>query len=225
LQILAFILAFADCIAAEKKEVITSDDIAGHYAGVLKFQTQILNFELKIENRNGKYTAFFRSPDQTPQRFPAENLEIKNKRISFSNEALGLSFKGTAKDNFSEISGTFKQGTSVPLKLQRVEEEKEIPDYENKYSGVLKFSKQTLRFELFLAEEGDDFLAYAISPDQNSEKIVIKDFKISKTNQVTFSIPFLKIKFQGKVDDARKEIKGTFTQFAEKVPLTLLKEE
>ncbi len=96
-----------------------NEKIPGQWAGTLTAGPSKLRiiFEF-IKDESGNLTAKMQSPDQSENWIPVSKIELNANNIHMEVGAIGGAYDGNFRDDFSELSGVWKQaGQSFPLKL------------------------------------------------------------------------------------------------------------
>jgi hypothetical protein len=229
-RIILYFLVFAALMAPlelEAKDSAVDSAFAGRFEGTLNVPGNPLRFAVEIRVENGEYVLIARSPDQGNAPMPVSDFSIKSGKLEFKIPNLNISYQGKFDGKKDKISGTFFQGVRIPLTMERkaVEAKKEniITDiFTGRYEGVLNFQSQRLRFVLELSKEGEVCKAVAFSPDQSDAPIPINEFYFA-SDKCRFAIEKLGIIFEGSANNDATEIKGRFTQFGQRLQLTLKK--
>jgi non-heme chloroperoxidase len=101
--------------------LIRAQDLVGDWQGTLVFGQVKLRTILKVSaGPDKKLTAEFYSIDQTTDPLPVDSISQEGKNVKFALSMIHGSFAGTMSAESDSIEGTWTQGGSNPLKLERV---------------------------------------------------------------------------------------------------------
>lgn len=96
--------------------------IEGIWMGTLDINGVKLRLVLKVsKGPDGKLWGKLDSLDQDAKDLPIDTLDYEAGRLRFEMKALGASFEGAMSKDAAEISGTFRQGGSLPLVFKRTD--------------------------------------------------------------------------------------------------------
>ena len=99
---------------------LRAQELVGDWQGTLVFTGGKLRTILKVSaNADKKLTAEFYSIDQTSDPIPVDTISQEGKSVKFTLPAINGSFVGTLSADSNSIDGTWTQGKSNPLKLER----------------------------------------------------------------------------------------------------------
>ena len=97
-----------------------AQELVGDWQGTLVFGQTKLRTILKVSaGANQKLTAEFYSIDQTTDPIPVDPISLEGKSVKFTVPMVHGSFAGTLSADSNSIDGTWTQGSSNPLKLER----------------------------------------------------------------------------------------------------------
>jgi hypothetical protein len=108
--------------AVQKTQANTGDVqvLEGVWEGVLDAHDQHLHVRFNFtKNGDGSITATFDSIDQGVNGLPVASISRTADIVKLDIKAVGCSYEGTLSKDASAITGTFTQGDSIPLNLQR----------------------------------------------------------------------------------------------------------
>ena len=95
---------------------------------------------------------------------------------------------------------------------------------QGKWPGILDVQGQKLTVIFNIEKNGETYSATMDSPDQGALGIPVENVKF-ENNILSLEAPALKMDYTGTVNNNFTEIKGTFTQSGNKIPLNLTKKE
>lgn len=147
-----------------------SQDVNGRWEGKLKVQGTELTIVFNVSKDDAGYSATMDSPDQGATGIQTENVKFENNTFSLEASVLKMNYSGNLSDDFTNMTGIFKQGSvELPLDLKKKDEDKkntrpqtptepfaykvEEVKYENKKAGII------LSGTLTLPESGTNFPA------------------------------------------------------------------
>jgi pimeloyl-ACP methyl ester carboxylesterase len=183
------------------------------YYGELDAGTRLFRFAIRSDIGVGDKppAATLLSLDEGNGIFPVTAFTLDSGKLSFQLKSTGASYEGVASDNANEFRGTWKQrGSSLPLNWRRVDAiPRDTPD--EVWQGSLNTGLQKLELQLRGYSHADGKPRFYL--DSLSQKV--GGFKVDVVQQETslqFSVAALRAKFDGKLNDARDEAKGKWSQ-------------
>ena len=212
-------------------------DIQGAWEGIIGTQMGAkLRVVLKVSKANNAYQATLDSVDQRAADIPVSQIVYAAPAFDFEVGAVTGTFKGKLIPGNEEISGTWKQPQlTVPLLLKRTTTPSTIPDLltERDYTpragsdlqGYWKGATQIGQTELpvvfkFSEPSAGQFVAELDSPNQGANNLVV--------SAVTYRKPTVRVEigavggvFAGELAADGKEIKGSWSQAGQTLPLTI----
>ena len=94
-----------------------AEDAAGDWAGVLMGQLHVI---IHLEKgSDGKWSGTLQSPDQGPTKIPVGEVDATPDHLKFTVPAIHGAYDGTWDAAKQEWTGTWSQGTALPLTLHR----------------------------------------------------------------------------------------------------------
>ncbi|MCB0557091.1 MAG: CocE/NonD family hydrolase [Phaeodactylibacter sp.] len=100
--------------------LLLAQDITGEWQGILDIPGSPLRLVLHVESANDGYVATLDSPDQGAFGLEVPQFRFDPPQVFFADPKLGLQYNGQANGDFTEIRGTFTQGSlNLPLLLGR----------------------------------------------------------------------------------------------------------
>ncbi len=205
--------------------------VAGRWTGSLSIPggnslAIVMNFDA---GDAGKLTGTMESPDQTPRKFPMENLLVNDTDVSFNVDTIRGRYEGSFADG--KIVGTWSQGQDFELVLTRAEfdpreyaldlSEEDAAMLEGSWWGEISTPIGPVpAIFRFVQNDGDFMLGYFDSPDRGASDIPLKTFNI---NDGVVEMTMATGGFSGTIEGGK--ITGDFRQGGQKLPLTLQKGE
>jgi len=205
-----------------------AQDIAGDWQGTISAGGAELRLVLHIAKAaDGSLKATLDSVDQGANGIPVSSISLKDSKLSLDIEDVHGTYEGKVAAHAKTISGTWTQGSAVPLDFKRAtapiktEHKPAKPsDIDGAWMGSLDLGPMRLRVVFHITNTEDGLIATLDSPDQN--------VKGAPTTSVTRDGASLKIEakaiggvFDGKIAADLQSIDGTFTQFGSPHPLLL----
>jgi hypothetical protein len=186
---------FFCCLFVISLNLPAQPSILGDWNGVLDVQGVVkLRIVFHLTETDGKIAATLDSPDQGAFGLPVTAATYNHPDLSLDMKNLSAAFKGTVKDDFSEINGTFTQGgQAMPLVLGRTAAEPVVrnrpqepkppfPYYEEEVTFENKTAGITLAGTLTLPKKEGKFPVVALvsgsGPQDRNEEIKGLDHKI-----------------------------------------------
>jgi fermentation-respiration switch protein FrsA (DUF1100 family) len=217
---LAFILAAACGMQAQ--------NIVGDWQGTLKAGPVELRLGLHItKNDKGGLTATMDSLDQGASGIPVSSISLDATKLNFAVEAVHGSYAGVVNPEGSSIHGTWTQGAPLPLDFTRATvplktEHKPAPpsDIDGAWMGSPDAGGVKLRIVFHLTNTADGLTATVDSPDQGAMGMPVTSVTRNGSS-LTLEMKQLGGRFEGKIDDDRQGITGTWTQSGGTLPLVL----
>lgn len=143
---------------------VSAQDITGSWNGKLALPNGIsLMLVFHITQTDQGYTSTLDSPDQGAKGIPTASTVFENKRLTLSIPSIGATYKGEWKES-GEIEGTFTQGISIPLTLDKRVKTKHPQEPQGPFPYLaeeVKFRNEkagiTLAGTLTLPQQGKNF--------------------------------------------------------------------
>ena len=95
--------------------------LEGNWLATLDVGGSKLRLIVKVQKSADGYTAKFDSPDQGAVDLAMDTVKLDGNKVTFAAAPYGISYEGTVNEKYDEISGTFRQGGSMPMVFKRVE--------------------------------------------------------------------------------------------------------
>ena len=203
-----------------------AQDITGDWMGTIHDGQVELRLALHIKTNGTAYTGTLDSIDQGANGILLSDIAFKDSKLTFQVPAVMGSYEGTLKGDV--ITGKWTQGQSLDLEFRRnapgakpVQRKPGKPsDIDGAWLGKLDESFGGLRLQFHIANMEDGLSCTLDSLDQGAKGIPV--------TSITRDGPTLKIdmkslgaSYEGKIDDKREVIDGTFTQMGKSSPLKL----
>lgn len=160
------------------------------------------------------------SPDQGALGIPCADFRQDGRMLSFSVPAVGGSWKGSIENEGTTLSGTWSQGTSMPLTFHR---DTFVPaskptSVDGIWLGTLQAGSQALRVQITVTSDnvGHEYCSLD-SLDQGAFGLVCSNVEYSG-QQFSFDMPALHGRWKGELSGDDNALTGTWTQG---VPLPL----
>lgn len=205
-----------------------AQDVAGDWQGILKVGSSELRLVVHITKDDGAgLKANLDSPDQGANGIPISSISLRDSKLSFTSTTLHASYEGTVNKDATEITGTFTQGTPLPLDLKRApklpqtEQKLAKPsDIDGTWAGAMDAGSFKLRVVFHITNTADGLAATMDSPDQG-----VNGVPVTAVNRNGSTLK-LELKqsggvFEGKFDESLATIDGAWTQGGGSVPLIL----
>ncbi|MFA5816552.1 MAG: CocE/NonD family hydrolase [Bacteroidales bacterium] len=99
---------------------LKAQSLAGDWYGSLEVQGMFLRLNLHFTQTTDGYTGAFDSPDQGAFGIPLSTVTLTGQKLSFTFAQGGIDYQGFTDPGFTNIIGTFKQGTlKEPMSYSR----------------------------------------------------------------------------------------------------------
>jgi hypothetical protein len=218
----------------------TQASASGHWEGSIDVPGTALEFAVDLtRNDKGLWKAILAIPSQNLKDFPLINVKVDGATISFEMTSTPgePTFKGKLSADGKTIAGELSQaGQTFPFKLDRKGDSKlsaaDAPaplikvsaDVEGNWQGILDVGGTSLRLILKIAKAADGtFTAKLDSPDQGNSDLPITALTAT-ADSLTFEMKYVSATYQGKFNQERTEVSGTWEQGGGSMPLTLKRE-
>jgi RNA polymerase sigma factor (sigma-70 family) len=207
----------------------------GDWQGTLAADQVRLRLVLHIFKTNDTFRAMLDSVDQGAKDIPVTQIFAGPKFIRVELPALDAEYRAARKADGTEMSGTFKQaGRSFPMTFTKTMEAARVAaplavddyaprrdsDLQGQWEGTLKAGGAELRLNLKIAEPtAGVFHAQLDSVDQGAMNLPVTSLTYQKP-VVRFAMDSINGAFEGKLGGQSDQLKGTWTQMGQKLPLT-----
>jgi pimeloyl-ACP methyl ester carboxylesterase len=200
------------------------------WEGTLKVRPGVeLRLVFRATQRTGsELVATLDSPDHGATNLKLSSVVLDESRLAFVFEAAAAKFEGKLNAARSEASGTWTQGGGsfelTFVKKDKVTPEPKIVGNEQVWEGKLPVGAGLeFRFVLHLGKsENGELLGKLDSLDEGHKGLKLSSIKLDDT-QLAFELPVSAAKYEGKLNAAKSEATGTWSQRGIKIPLTFKK--
>ncbi len=208
--------------------IATAQDIVGDWQGTLSAGGNELRLVLHItKSADGAMKATLDSVDQGANGIPVNAVTLKNSTLNLDVAAVHGAYEGKVAPDAKTITGTWTQGSQLPLEFKRevapvkTEHKPAKPsDIDGTWMGSLDTGAVKLRVVFRILNTEDGLTAMMDSPDQG-----MKDLSASS---VTRNGASLKIEakgiggvFEGTIAADQSSIDGNWSQGGSSLPLLL----
>lgn len=191
--------------------------LGGDYAGTLASLHLVLHMGLDAQ---GRLIGTLDSIDQHAMGLPCANFKLEGNLLSFDVPTVGGSWRGEIKDDGVTLSGTWTQGSSMPLEFKRrdakpleafVPAEKPSP-VDGTWLGTLTAGPQSLRIQLHVKSDkaGKEYCTLD-SLDQGAAGMPCENVKWQE-QAFSFDVPVVHGKWTGTLSADGGELNGTWSQ-------------
>lgn len=225
---LAAFVGLAASVAPNPLQAADPPKLEGSWEGTMKVNDAVsLRMVYHVKKADdGKLTATFESPDQGPGAIGVDTVKLDKGEVTLGITRIMGEFVGKFSDDGKTIVGTFKQaGMTFPLTLapSKAKPAEPLGKPDSIWEGKLKINGGIqLRIVLNIYKGKDGKLTATMdSPDQGSKGIPVSTVKLDDTS-LEFSVKGIGGSYKGKLNDAKTEAEGTWTQAGD-LPLNLKK--
>jgi fermentation-respiration switch protein FrsA (DUF1100 family) len=205
-----------------------AQDITGDWQGTLKVSSVELRLVVHITKADdGSLKANIDSIDQGAKAIPISSISLKDSKLSFTSAAIHGSYDGDVNKEFTEIKGTWSQGTPLPLDFTRAvkqakTEHKAVKpsDIDGTWAGSLDTGSVKLRIVFHITNTEDGLTATMDSPDQGATGIPVTSISRDGSS-LKIELKQADGVFEGKLDEKLTTIDGTWTQGGGSAPLVV----
>ena len=199
-------------------------DVVGDWSGTLKPPGGSLRLALHVSTDSaGKLSVTLDSLDQAAMGLQGSNAVLSGNGFSFDIPSVGGTYSGTIGNDGKSISGTWSQGTPLPLVFtrQRAAQPKEVV---GDWSGALLAGGGSLRLGLHVKADPAGKLSVTLdSLDQHAMGLSGSDAMLKGSN-FNFQIPSVSGTYTGTLDDDGKNIRGSWSQGGGPMPLVFARQ-
>jgi hypothetical protein len=210
--------------------------IAGHYEGKMQAQGREVDVTLDLDRDAKQAWIGHLTIAPNPSQLPLENIAVSDTAVSWSVPSIPGSpkFDGTWNAEAKALKVTAHiGGHDLPLELTRTAAARVIvpepnavlpKELEGKWEGSLDTGQQTLRLTLMLDHNAEGrATGTLISVDQGGVKLPVSEIRVAD-NELAFAVKAVNGNYKGRLNPAKDQISGDWTQFGNVLPLTLKKE-
>jgi len=195
-----------------------AQDISGDWQGTLSAGGAELRLVLHLtKSADGTFTATLDSVDQGTNGIPVNSVSLNDSKLSLGIDAVHGTYEGKVAADGKSISGTWSQGSALPLEFKRAVPVKtehkpaQPSDIDGAWMGSLEMGAIRLRVVFHIVNTDDGLITTMDSPDQNQNGVPTT---ATKRDGASLKIEMKAIGgiFEGKIAADRQSIDGTFTQ-------------
>lgn len=205
-----------------------AQDIAGDWQGTLHAGPADLRLVLHVtKGADGALKATLDSVDQGANGIPVSSVSLKNSKVSLEVSAVHGTYDGTVSADAKTISGTWSQGTPLPLEFTRsatpvkTEHKAAKPsDIDGPWMGTLDTGSVKLRVVFNIVNTEDGLMGTMDSLDQNLKGLPASSVKRNGA-ALTIELKSLGGVFEGQISADVGVIDGKWSQGGGTLPLVL----
>lgn len=150
----------------------SGQDFSGTWQTRMRFMKYDFRLVIRLEEQNGKWTGFMKSPDQSKDSFELEDLEINGDSISCGMSEMQASFSGAFVADSNAILGKWSQrGFKLPVKWLKGEEVDLL--YNRPQRPRPPFPYHTEEVRIYNREGGDTLAGTFIRPTAKGKYPVV----------------------------------------------------
>jgi hypothetical protein len=206
----------------------------GHWTGSIDIPGQRLDVEVDLDKNASGWIGSITIPAQHAIGIPLEAISFANGNCTFRVKGAPgePTFAGTLASDGKTLPGTFTQGgQSFTFKLTRtgdakVEETKPNPpvgkEFVGTWEGAIDVGK-ALHLILKLTNDGGNANAVIVSVDQAGSEFPVATIE-QKDENLKLVVTAVGAEFRGQINKEGTEIKGTWEQGVNKLPLKFTKQ-
>jgi CubicO group peptidase (beta-lactamase class C family) len=173
---------------------------------------------------DGALSGTLDSPNQGAHGIPCADFRIEGQTLSFKVPAVNGTWKGSIENGGEKLSGTWSQGTPMPLDFTRdafVPAEK-LSRVDGIWLGTAQFQGQPVRTQIVIKSDnkGREFCSVD-SPDLNVFEIPCTNV-IYSNDDFSFDAPSVQHRWSGKLSSDGNSLTGTWTSTNGASPPTAL---
>ena len=212
--------------------VWAQDGLRGHWSGSVEIPNQTLAMEVDLDKGPDGWVGSISIPAQNVSGIRLDAITFTNKKCSFHVKGApgDPTFTGTLSVDGKTMTGDFTQGPGAfPFKFSRtgdpkVEEAKASPMLAKEFLGTWEGTLEGpgLRLVLKMSNDASGAKAVLISVDQNGIEIPASAID-QKDSKLTLLVKMVGGQYKAEIDKDGSELKGTWTQGGNDLPLRLKK--
>jgi uncharacterized protein len=195
-----------------------TQDISGDWQGTLSAGGAELRLVLHLtQSADGSFTATLDSVDQGTNGILVNSVSFKDSNLNLGIDAVHGTYEGKVAADGKSISGTWTQGSALPLEFNRAvpvktEHKPAKPsDIDGAWMGSLDLGAIRLRVVFHIVNTEDGLISTMDSPDQNQNGLPTTS---TQRDGASLKIEMKAIGgiFEGKIAADLQSIDGAFTQ-------------
>lgn len=209
--------------------IFAQTDMRGHWTATIDSPVGPMAVEVDLDKTAAGWIGSASAPAQGASGIPLDKITFADGKASFT--LIGGSFAGTLSADGKTLDGSLTAGgQSLPLKFSRTGEAKvEVPkpspavaaQFVGKWEGTVSFG-QPLRLVLMISNQSDGAHATLTSLDQGNAEIPVSAIE-QKDMKLSLVVKAVGGDYQGEINAQGDQIKGTWSQLGNGVPLVLKK--
>jgi hypothetical protein len=189
--------------------------------------------EVDLDKTPAGWTGSISVPAQNASGIPLDAISVTNSKCTFRMKGAPgePTFTGSLSADGKSMSGDFTQGPATfPFKLSRTGEPKVetaqpspavAKEFAGTWEGALE-AQQTLRLIVKISNEEGGAKATLTSVDQGGAEIPVSTIT-QKGAKLVLIVKMIGGQYEGEINKEGTELKGTWTQSGNELPLTLKK--
>ncbi len=206
---------------------------AGHYDGVMKTPNREIQVKVDLDRNAGQAWIGHITLDPGPTEIPLDTIAVSGDKVSWKVTELpgAPSFDGSWNKEAKTLTmNATLGGNTLPVELKRTGEAKVVipepnapltADFRGQWQGSLDTGQQTLRLELSMEQDAEGRAkGTLVSVDQGGVRLPISSVKISG-NELTFAVKSVNGSYNGRLNEAKDQISGDWTQAGNSLALNL----
>lgn len=205
----AVILIALSCITSAQAQ---AQDMSGAWHGTLQTTAGRYGLELLLQRRSdGTLSATIESIDQAPGEKIPVDVVVNGDDVKLSMNALGASYEGHLDKMGKAINGAWQQGASLPLSFARgpMPAVPTISGLDGTWRAMLVRGATQLHLILHVVTSQHGTRANLDSPDMGLMSLEVADLSRAG-DSIRFSVPIAHVAFDGSLETARGQIRGTW---------------
>ena len=198
-------------------------DVVGDWSGTLETGSS-LRLALHVSTDSaGKLSVTLDSLDQAAMGLQGSNAVLSGSGFSFDIPSVSGTYSGTLGSDGKSISGTWSQGTPLPLVFtrQRLAQPKEVV---GDWNGALLVGGGSLRLALHVRTDSAGKLSVTLDSLDQHAMGLSGSKAVLKGNSFSFEIPSVSGTYTGTLDDDGKNIRGVWSQGGGPLPLVFARQ-
>jgi pimeloyl-ACP methyl ester carboxylesterase len=196
--------------------------VVGDWEGVLKAGAVELRLALHVvKEDDGGFKATMDNIDQGGFHIPVTSIVLAGQQLTLRIDALSASYEGTVSADATAIDGTWSQRATVPLVLARAPKRADVTpsDIDGIWTGTLDAGATKLRPLFHITNSPYGLVATMDVPEQGVRRLVATASRSGPS--LKLHVKQINGTFEGRIDEARTTIDGTWSQSGASLPLVL----